>query len=531
MSKKLNGVEMDNKYRIFIDCCKMLLYNESNCSYILKGLIKVKKVSSVMLVIIMIVSAFFATGVYGADEIKVSINDKLQTYDQMPVIVEGRTLVPMRAIFESLGATVEWVDATKMVTGTKGDTVVKIQIGKNIAIVNGKAQTLDVAAQIVSGRTMVPARFVAESLGCEVGWDADTKTVLIKFDGVVAEPEKEEAPEATGSAEGTVVLSNINMKDMNVSEKAGTVKFQEGLIEAEVTTETTTQTDVYAYFKKTLNGRAKDGDICHLTFKARLLSGGKDGKGVVKVQVQADKTLNNKKVLFEEVTFGSDWTDISLPFKYEDGCNTVGIRFALALQKVEIKDVSLVNYGTSKTIEQLKAGDIGATTQSAPTSSTGATEGTAVLTNVNMKDMNVSEKAGTVKFQEGLFEADVTSETTTQTDVYAYFKKTLNDRAKTGDVCLITFKARLLSGGKDGKGIVKVQVQGDKTNNYKKTLFEEVTFGSDWTDISLPFKHEEGCNTVGIRFALAVQKVEIKDVSLVNYGTTKTIEELTKKVN
>ena len=490
-----------------------------------------KKISAIFLALVLIVSSFSAMSVFAADEIKVSINDKLQTYDQMPVIIEGRTLVPMRAIFESLGASIEWVDETKMVTGTKGDTVVKIQIGKTTAIVNGKAQKLDVAAQIVSGRTMVPARFVAEALGCEVGWDADTKTVLIKFDGVVAEPEKKEEPVATAPLTyPAILLSEDNCGNVQCTDKAGKVEFKDGIIVADITKETTVQTDVIMNFKDRLTGKLKDGDACLVKFKARLVSGGKDGKGSVKVQLQnPDKT--SEKSLFQELTFGSDWTDVSFAFKAKEATTAFGIRFAMAVQKVEIDEFQVINYGTTKTVEQLTSGDVGADVPSKPTSSTGSAEGTSVLANINMKDMVYVQNAGTVTSKEGLIEAEVTKEPASQTDVYAYFKKTLNGRANTGDVCLLTFKARLLSGGKDGKGVAKVQVQGDKTNNYKKTIFEEISFGSDWTEISLPFTHEEGCNTVGIRFALAVQKVEVKDVSLVNYGNTKKVSDLTKKVN
>jgi len=492
-----------------------------------------KKLSAVFLALVIIISSFSAVNVFAADEIKVSINDKLQTYDQMPVIIEGRTLVPMRAIFESLGASVEWANETKMVTGTKGDTVVKIQIGKTTAIVNGKGQKLDVPAQIVNDRTMVPARFVAEALGCEVGWDADTKTVLIKFEGTVNETKTEEPKkEESSSTEITypcVLLSEANMSNLGINPEAGTAEFKDGILTADVTKTPEKQTDLNVNFKDRLDGKLKDGDVCLIKFKARLISGGKDGKGIVKLQVQ-NPSKSSEKSLFQEATFGTDWTEVLVPFAAKESTTAVGIRCAMTVQKIEIDEFEFINYGNTKTVDELKSGDI---TPVAPsvTPSTGSAEGTPVLSSVNMKDMVYVAKAGTVTSKEGLIEANVTSETTTQTDVYAYFKKTLNGRAKTGDVCLLTFKARLLSGGKDGKGIAKVQIQGDKTNNYKKTIFEEVTFGNDWTEISLPFTHEEGCNTVGIRFALAIQKLEIKDVSLVNYGTTKKVGELTKKVN
>lgn len=102
--------------------------------------------------------------------------------DVPPVIVDGRTLVPVRALFESLGATVGW-DEAKPATATKGSTVISMQIGNTTAYVNGVAKTLDVPAQTIEGRTMAPARFVAESLNATVNWDSASDTVKISTSG------------------------------------------------------------------------------------------------------------------------------------------------------------------------------------------------------------------------------------------------------------------------------------------------------------------------------------------------------------
>ena len=88
-------------------------------------------------------------------------------------------MVPLRAIFEALGASVEWDDSTKTVTSERGDTKVSLTIGEAEIIVNGEAKALDVPGQIVDSRTLVPVRAIAESFGCEVGWDDPTKTVTI----------------------------------------------------------------------------------------------------------------------------------------------------------------------------------------------------------------------------------------------------------------------------------------------------------------------------------------------------------------
>lgn len=103
-------------------------------------------------------------------------NDLIET-DTPPTIVDGRTLVPVRAIFEAIGATVEWDNDTRTATGIRDGVVVTIQIDNAVAYVNGEARTLDVPAQIINNRTMVPARFISESMGCDVTWYQPTQTV------------------------------------------------------------------------------------------------------------------------------------------------------------------------------------------------------------------------------------------------------------------------------------------------------------------------------------------------------------------
>lgn len=99
--------------------------------------------------------------------------------DVPPVVIDGRTLVPVRAIFEALGATVEWDQETQTATGVKGDTTIVITIDDTTAYVNDEAKTLDVPAQLVSNRTMVPARFISEALACDVTWDQATQTAAV----------------------------------------------------------------------------------------------------------------------------------------------------------------------------------------------------------------------------------------------------------------------------------------------------------------------------------------------------------------
>lgn len=99
--------------------------------------------------------------------------------DVSTTIVEGRTLVPLRAIFEALGAEVSWDDATKTAFATWDGGNLALPIGVSTATVSGATIPLDVPAQLIDGRTMVPLRFVAESMGALVGWYPNTRAVTI----------------------------------------------------------------------------------------------------------------------------------------------------------------------------------------------------------------------------------------------------------------------------------------------------------------------------------------------------------------
>jgi endonuclease YncB( thermonuclease family) len=117
-----------------------------------------------------------------ANEINLYVEDVKLELDNKPVIINGNTLVPVRAIFENLGAKVEWNGVTKTVTGKTLDKTVILVIDNKTATVNGSSVELAVPARIINGSTYVPARFVAESLGAEVNWDNNTKSVLVNSD-------------------------------------------------------------------------------------------------------------------------------------------------------------------------------------------------------------------------------------------------------------------------------------------------------------------------------------------------------------
>jgi hypothetical protein len=123
------------------------------------------------------------------DNPKMKVNGTEKPIDEQgtkPIIKNNRTLVPIRAIIESLGGTIAWDATAKKVTLALGSTAMQLWIGSSTAKVNDKDIPIDkddpkVVPEIINSRTMIPLRFVAENLGCDVLWESDTKTVTIKY--------------------------------------------------------------------------------------------------------------------------------------------------------------------------------------------------------------------------------------------------------------------------------------------------------------------------------------------------------------
>ena len=110
------------------------------------------------------------------------VNGVSKVMDAAPYVKNGRSYVPIRFLGYAMGLTdadIVWDEATQKVTMTKGDSKVELTIGSTTITVNGEAKTMDVAPEISNGRTMLPARFVAEGLGFSVGWDPGTQTILL----------------------------------------------------------------------------------------------------------------------------------------------------------------------------------------------------------------------------------------------------------------------------------------------------------------------------------------------------------------
>ncbi len=133
-----------------------------------------------------------------ADKISVMVNRTLLVSDTDPVNVEGRVLVPMRAIFEALESEVFYNEATQTaVSNRKDGTVIKITADSKKANVNNKEVELDVPAKIIDGRIMVPVRFVAENLSADVTWNENRQMVVIEG-GIMTYPPIHNLPNELG---------------------------------------------------------------------------------------------------------------------------------------------------------------------------------------------------------------------------------------------------------------------------------------------------------------------------------------------
>jgi hypothetical protein len=134
---------------------------------------------ALILLAAMLLLAWPTAPAVAADAITVTVNGQTLLLDVPPLIEAGRTLMPVRAIAESLGADVSWDELARRAEIALNEETVTLVIDSDIAYVRGLPKQLDVPARIVEGRTLVPARFLSESLHAEVGWDEVSRTVSI----------------------------------------------------------------------------------------------------------------------------------------------------------------------------------------------------------------------------------------------------------------------------------------------------------------------------------------------------------------
>ena len=202
-----------------------------------------KRVRRSVLCILLCVSMFMCIVSTGSAEANISVilDGNFLSFDVPPQIIDGRTMVPMRTIFEAMGAFVNWNGNSRTIVATKDDTMIIMQIDNPVLNKDGVSIQLDVPPQIVDDRTLVPIRAVAESFDAQVSWHGDTSTVIIKTIGSVLSPtptpapmpspDPTPAPQPTPSVQGYAAFPsvpdfgaflNVPLQDLQISDDGGT---------------------------------------------------------------------------------------------------------------------------------------------------------------------------------------------------------------------------------------------------------------------------------------------------------------------
>ena len=120
-----------------------------------------------------------------ASELQVILDGRLLEFDTAPKIIDNRAMVPMRAVFEAFGAYVEWDAQTQRVTAyTAGGDIIRLEIDRDVIEINDRAETMDVAPQIIDNRILVPVRFVALATGYDISWENEARKVFIESGAV-----------------------------------------------------------------------------------------------------------------------------------------------------------------------------------------------------------------------------------------------------------------------------------------------------------------------------------------------------------
>lgn len=191
-----------------------------------------KKIISAILSVAIIVTMLSALPVFSDDnEIKVELDGVEIEFDVKPEVINGRTMVPLRKIFEEIGALVKWDNDTQTVSARKSSKTITLAVDSNeLNIDKGKTDeegnpiietvALDVPAKIVSGRTLVPARAISESFGLNVDWDEKNNKVVITSDKNEDDSWKENI--------GSINLTNLTFKGDGIEIKGNQISITKG---------------------------------------------------------------------------------------------------------------------------------------------------------------------------------------------------------------------------------------------------------------------------------------------------------------
>ena len=144
-----------------------------------------KRFVRILVLILLSLSVVISAVCFASDEIKVAIDGEYVEFDVPPQLINDRTMVPLRAIFEALGAEVDWENDTQTVTAAKDGVTIISTIGSTKMYIDDMEMIMDVAPVLIEGRTLVPVRFVAEAFECDVFWSDIDNTVYIKTENAI----------------------------------------------------------------------------------------------------------------------------------------------------------------------------------------------------------------------------------------------------------------------------------------------------------------------------------------------------------
>ena len=225
-----------------------------------------KKLSMAM--VTMFTMLIFSPASIQASQVHVTIDGRQVSFtDQGPTIVDGRTLVPVRGVFEELGFEVNWEQDTETARLIRSEHEVALTIGSATFITNDESRTLDVPAQIIGGRTMLPIRAVLESVGYSVGWVQETNTVSISSSGMQATNENigrfnhSDGINEDGFWEGITALDYVEIFDYNNMEIPNFVHHvPDVLLEQQI------QDILFQFPARIMDRAVNDGDTINIDF-------------------------------------------------------------------------------------------------------------------------------------------------------------------------------------------------------------------------------------------------------------------------
>ncbi len=142
--------------------------------------------------------AFSSMGAASAQTIRARVDGNFVSFPEaQPVMVNNRVMVPVRGVFEHMSASVRWNESAQTVTAERGDDTIKLTINSTYATVNGREVRMDTAPMVYQGSTMVPLRFLSESLKASVDWNNESRIVEISTNG--------ENNQSNGSSDSTLM--------------------------------------------------------------------------------------------------------------------------------------------------------------------------------------------------------------------------------------------------------------------------------------------------------------------------------------